>query len=792
MSFKTSGFPHYSFNPLGFRTNGSLKKLLACGLDLFTTPTIDKVGKKTRDAERALALVGDTVTYIKEITLASQSFSYIDNTTGTVETDAFDVNGEFIIPSNGIASLTFTKSSQDYALVINERQEYGKIPFNITENNVAVGILLCQQYLSPATFSVETLLTKSDFDTFGGTVIEEQNLKAFEDGTIYNNSISQLDFATSDTGVVVKSFENVQSVPAGTVDNTVRYQAKGLSLANSVENGDFSDTSSWGSTYATFVVLDNSVTVLADAQEDRISQILNNSGGVGNTDIWVFIADIKSDSNLVSISHYGANAKYHSGSGKFETLLSLRTSWTSSSDDRIYVRDSRSSGWTEIQIKNVWAINLTQLGISNILTSAGYITTEQQEEAMFNIVRNLDAGTTDIQSAVVDYVSVGKNLFDKSKRTLSKGVSISDGILFNAESDDASDYIEVKEDTTYFASIDRYGAWYDSEKHFISYMTVSPFTSPQNAKYIRYTIAKTGIDTFQLELGSTATAYQPYRDSTLQLSTPLRSLPNGTRDEIKNAELINNKLVLLDRPEYIKRVSDDTSVTGVVAVNTTNYPLAKDTGSFINQLDAGGYETGIIGTDSTSGDGTLSYELAEPVTTYEDYLTYFDAERTIPIDVDTPVNCDKFGNLFAYNNAGEMPKAESIGSVKQNFVVCDVSGTPISAEFQSGNYIKIADDYFTESFDLNNILYDAGGDAKIIAYDDLANITNNQLFVSLDKQKIMFYEEELTGDCLYRACKALKLNEPYMVQTAEGSGEYEPYITADGQLYVLKEGVVVE
>ena len=199
-----------------------------------------------------------------------------------------------------------------------------------------------------------------------------------------------------------------------------------------------------------------------------------------------------------------------------------------------------------------------------------------------------------------------------------------------------------------------------------------------------------------------------------------------------------------------------------------------------------------LGTSTEANYTNIQLELGTVPTAYVLWEGYhLDELGTIPAEDDTPISCDSSGTLFAYNSLGEMPKAESIGSIKQNFVVCDVSGTPISAEFQSGNYIKIADDYFTESFDLNNILYDSSGNAKIIAYDDLANITNNQLFVSLDKQKIMFYETPLTGDCLYRACKALKLNEPYMVQTAEGSGEYEPYITADGMLYVLKEGVTV-
>ena len=88
----------------------------------------------------------------------------------------------------------------------------------------------------------------------------------------------------------------------------------------------------------------------------------------------------------------------------------------------------------------------------------------------------------------------------------------------------------------------------------------------------------------------------------------LRRLPNGTRDTIEQKSDGTWKKV--------QRVSDGVAVVGVVAVNTINYPLSQTGGSFINVLTAGGTETGIIGTNSTSADGTLYYELLTPVETY--------------------------------------------------------------------------------------------------------------------------------------------------------------------------------
>ena len=60
-------------------------------------------------------------------------------------------------------------------------------------------------------------------------------------------------------------------------------------------------------------------------------------------------------------------------------------------------------------------------------------------------------------------------------------------------------------------------------------------------------------------------------------------------------------------------ISDEVAVATGIAVNTTNYPLALDTGTWRNELTAGGTETGVIGTDSTSGAGTLTYQLATEI-----------------------------------------------------------------------------------------------------------------------------------------------------------------------------------
>ncbi len=108
----------------------------------------------------------------------------------------------------------------------------------------------------------------------------------------------------------------------------------------------------------------------------------------------------------------------------------------------------------------------------------------------------------------------------------------------------------------------------------------------------------------QAELSTVATDYEERKSNISTCPYDLYRLPNGTSDTW------NPKA-----GEYVKRVSDGVAVASGVAVNTTNYPLAKSAGSFINEFDAGGIEVGVIGTDSTTGAGTLYYELSTPITT---------------------------------------------------------------------------------------------------------------------------------------------------------------------------------
>ena len=84
------------------------------------------------------------------------------------------------------------------------------------------------------------------------------------------------------------------------------------------------------------------------------------------------------------------------------------------------------------------------------------------------------------------------------------------------------EYVEVSSNTTYVQSnnlglgITRV-CFYDNAKTFLSAVTANSFTTPNNAKYIRFSIYSEGnvLPTWlQIEKGSTASTYEPYQGNT--------------------------------------------------------------------------------------------------------------------------------------------------------------------------------------------------------------------------------------------------------------------------------------
>ena len=158
-------------------------------------------------------------------------------------------------------------------------------------------------------------------------------------------------------------------------------------------------------------------------------------------------------------------------------------------------------------------------------------------------------GTEETASTESVTVKVGgKNLFNKD--------TVLDGFLIDDNTGEcnksnyghvASDWIPISGDYATITTIQTSGSWgafYDKDKQYVSKwsgylpgMSNKTIAIPTNAKYVRVTTLGSALDSFQLELGSVATAYEPYKEpQTLVVPTP-NGLQTGKVLEVDAREL---------------------------------------------------------------------------------------------------------------------------------------------------------------------------------------------------------------------------------------------------------------
>jgi len=146
----------------------------------------------------------------------------------------------------------------------------------------------------------------------------------------------------------------------------------------------------------------------------------------------------------------------------------------------------------------------------------------------------------------------GKNLLDKETAGIGF-IAAANGQVIPNVAYKHSDYIYVTPGMTYSITDTGFtgangGAYYDVSKNYVREFRVSSFPSsftvPNGCYYMRFSIDPSFLDTIQLEIGSTATAYEPYAGTTIPITFPSSAgtVYGGYVD------LVNGKLVV-DRAE---------------------------------------------------------------------------------------------------------------------------------------------------------------------------------------------------------------------------------------------------
>jgi len=168
----------------------------------------------------------------------------------------------------------------------------------------------------------------------------------------------------------------------------------------------------------------------------------------------------------------------------------------------------------------------------------------------------------------VTVMRTGKNLFNKTTVTPTRFIS-ADGTLAYSANYAASDYIPVKAGVSMIvsgltaSSAAIKTAFYDRKKVFISAVSQNKptysFTVPSGAEYARITVPNSDIDTAQLEIGSTPSAYAPYDGASVTVQFG-QTVYGGTVDVTGGKVHVTHELVDMSTIPWTPYAASNTSV----------------------------------------------------------------------------------------------------------------------------------------------------------------------------------------------------------------------------------------
>lgn len=139
---------------------------------------------------------------------------------------------------------------------------------------------------------------------------------------------------------------------------------KSAKFKNEIVNGNFVNTNNWTvNTGVVFSVANNVASFTVDGQYEGLENI---NFSAANGDKIYTRAKVKADTTSARVfvlykSGSTVATKNHSGSNAFETLSAIGTmpETPASGYPKLKFDDIRASGWTQIQVKEAMAINLT-------------------------------------------------------------------------------------------------------------------------------------------------------------------------------------------------------------------------------------------------------------------------------------------------------------------------------------------------------------------------------------------------------------------------------------------------
>lgn len=425
---------------------------------------------------------------------------------------------------------------------------------------------------------------KTSYDNTGSTLKSADVQGAIDE---HDREIEELKYAP----IINKSYGDKINTTTDFVPNAsgkpLLKQVDGMQVYTPqlVTNGDFSNgTTGWNAYRGTGSVSNGVYTLVGNTADNYMA--LYRDITVNTTDKYYIFSMLMTPNTVSYMQVTNVGIFYNPTPNLWYLFSGIFTFSTTQGRHECLLNYTPINGLT-LNIKNNIRFNVSQL-IANKQYSPLYNTTfNLMTDAQIKIQMDSWVQLGILPNANLQAITntkvktVGKNLFDKSNALLNYIVHGNTGLLTALNGAYVTDFIKVKPNTQYvmpYDTTDQAFAYYDINKNFISggFIQTQPITTPPNAYYYRksFNILGTNIDTLQLELGSTATTYAPYKSGTLELThTPLYRLPNGVKDIVRydNGQYVKDKYV----KEHILQATDMAVLTTALTnVDLVEIPLS--------------------------------------------------------------------------------------------------------------------------------------------------------------------------------------------------------------------------
>lgn len=223
-------------------------------------------------------------------------------------------------------------------------------------------------------------------------------------------------------------------------------------------------------------------------------------------------------------------------------------------------------------------------------------------------IKNVGKWNEEKQKYEVDVRVTGKNLFDKDSVQLNVEFgSTNSDLIYMKDGWFVSDFIPVFSGKTYFISGKKTGygcKLYDIDKHFIKniQLTHGRLSVEDGINYVRINGEMKDLKNIQVELGTTATSYEPYykeQTATITMDEPLRGIGKYQDKITKDGIARRIRSVMLNGNEDWKLYGSNGNI------NNFGYILREAISNNVGQrssLTFSSYKSGVWATDRLGQD----------------------------------------------------------------------------------------------------------------------------------------------------------------------------------------------